>query len=321
MPVLSSSYVPPRLFRHAHVQTVYPSLFRRVYAAYERQTIDTPDGDVLDIDWLRTPGATECLLITHGLEGSSQSQYVLGLARAVAQQGVDIAAWNFRGCGGTPNRTSLMYHSGATYDLHTVVAFVDSLNQYKHIYLSGFSLGGNMLLKYLGENVFPIPASVRRAIAFSVPCDLAACSEVLARPSNAVYMKRFLKLLRAKIRAKMAILPGSITDEGYEQLKNFRDFDDRYTAPLHGFRDAQEYWQRNHCKQFLSGIRIPTLLVNASDDPFLSPAASPFAEAEASPYFYFEQPTYGGHCGFVDFNAQRLYWSEQRAIEFLFASR
>src|SRR5690606_6806033 len=136
-----------------------------------------------------------------------------------------------------PNRTSLMYHSGATYDLHTIVSFIDSLQRYTNIYLAGFSLGGNMMLKYLGEQVFPIPSCVSRAIAFSVPCDLAACSDVLARPSNALYMKRFLTLLRSKIRAKMEVLPGTISDEGFEKLKNFRDFDDRYTAPIHGFRD------------------------------------------------------------------------------------
>ncbi len=320
MPLLSSSYAPPLLFAHAHVQTVFPSLFRRVSIDYQRETIPTPDGDVLDIDWLKKPGAKSCLIITHGLEGSSRSPYVMGLARAMAQQGLDIAAWNFRGCGGTTNRTSLMYHSGATYDLHTIVSFVDSLSQYQNIYIAGFSLGGNMVLKYLGEQVFPIPPTVSRAIAFSVPCDLAACSEALARPSNALYMKRFLKLLRAKIRAKMEALPGTISDEGYESLKNFRDFDDRYTAPIHGFRDANDYWQRNHCKQFLPDIRIPTLLINAGDDPFLSASAYPTAEALASQHFYFEQPKYGGHCGFVAFNRQSVYWSEQRAAEFLLAS-
>ena len=317
MPLLPSSYTPPLLFAHPHVQTIFPTLFRRISVAYERETIPTPDGDVLDIDRVRVPGATSCIIVTHGLEGSSRSPYVMGMVRAMAARGIDVVAWNFRGCGGRPNRTSLMYHSGATYDLHTVVSFVDSPARYDRLYLAGFSLGGNMMLKYLGENVFPIPASVSRAVAFSVPCDLAACSDVLARPANALYMKRFLKLLRQKVRAKMDVLPGTITDEGFDDLKNFRDFDDRYTAPIHGFRDADDYWHHNNCKQFLGGIRIPTLLVNAADDPFLSPSAFPTTEAEASQHFYFEQPAHGGHCGFIAFNPGGEYWSEQRAAGFL----
>lgn len=317
MPFLpQSEYKPPLLFTLPHVQTIYPTLFRRVAPAYVRKQIPTPDGDVLDLDWL-TANSNACAIICHGLEGSSQSSYVQGMAQALFTRGVDVLAWNFRGCGGAPNKTLRFYHSGATDDLHTIVSHVQSLFQYDALYLVGFSLGGNMMLKYLGENLYPLPSTLRRVVAFSVPCDLAACSAELARPQNAIYMRRFLRHLHAKIRAKMDIMPGAINDDNYSSIRTFQDFDDRYTAPLHGFRDADHYWSVCSCKQYLPSIRIPTLLVNANDDPFLAPSAYPVEEARNSLAFFLDVPRYGGHCGFVLFNEEREYWSEKRALQFL----
>lgn len=317
MPFLSQSeYKPPWLFALPHVQTIYPTLFRKLVLPYVREQLPTPDGDVLDLDWL-TARSNSCAVICHGLEGSSRSSYVQGMAQALFAKGVDVLAWNFRGCGGTPNKTLRFYHSGATDDLHVILSHVQSLQQYDHVYLVGFSLGGNMMLKYLGENVYPIPPIVRRVVAFSVPCDLAACSAELARPQNTIYMRRFLRHLRAKIRAKMRLMPGVINDDGYNTIRTFQDFDDRYTAPLHGFRDANHYWSVCSCKQYLPSIRIPTLLVNAADDPFLAPSAYPIEEARSSLSFFLDVPHYGGHCGFVLFNKEGEYWSEKRAVQFL----
>lgn len=309
-------YTPPPLFANAHLQTVFPTLFRRAEAAYSRERIATPDGDVLDLDWLHT-GSDRCVILCHGLEGSSRSPYILGMARAFSRRGVDVLAWNFRGCGGEPNKTPRFYHSGATEDMHTVMSHVLACDRYRRVDLVGFSLGGNMMLKYLGDGIYDLPAVLHRAAAFSVPCDLAACSAELARPHNTLYMKRFLRLLHGKIRAKMQRMPGVLDDTGYEHLRTFRDFDDRYTAPLHGFRDADHYWSVCNSRQFVSSVRIPTLLVNALDDPFLAPTAYPAEEARRNRLFTLETPRYGGHCGFVLFNREGEYWSERRALEFM----
>lgn len=310
------AYRPPRLFTNAHIQTIFPTLFRSNGVSYTRERITTPDDDFLDLDWVRS-GSDRCVILCHGLEGSSQSSYIRGMVRAFSRRGIDVLAWNFRGCSGEPNRTSRFYHSGATEDMHTVMSHVVASNRYRRIDLIGFSLGGNMMLKYLGDGVYDIPDVVQRAVAFSVPCDLAACSAELARPHNALYMKRFLRLLHEKIRAKMQLLPGVLDDTNYKSLRTFKDFDDRYTAPLHGFRDANHYWSVCSSRQFVPSIRIPTLLVNALDDPFLAPTAYPVAEAQRNPLFTLETPRYGGHCGFVLFNAEGEYWSEQRAAQFL----
>jgi predicted alpha/beta-fold hydrolase len=311
-----SAYKPPLFFTNAHVQTIFPTLFRTNPVVYTRERISTPDNDFLDLDWLSS-NSDRCIILCHGLEGSSQSNYIRGMARAFSRRGIDVLAWNFRGCSGESNTTARFYHSGATEDLQTVLSHILACDRYRRIDLIGFSLGGNMMLKYLGDGVYDIPKVVQRAVAFSVPCDLAACSAELARPHNTLYMKRFLRLLHGKIRAKMNILPGVLDDSNYSSLRTFQDFDDRYTAPLHGFRDANHYWSVCNSRQFISSVRIPTLLVNALDDPFLAPTAYPAAEAQNNPLFTLETPRYGGHCGFVLFNREEEYWSEQRATHFL----
>ena len=158
---------------------------------------------------------------------------------------------------------------------------------------------------------------IKKAVTFSVPCDLAASVGELAKPSNRIYMKRFLVVLHQKIKAKMRVMPEQINDDGYEQMKDFRDFDDRYTAPLHGFKDADDYWQKCSCKSFLRSISIPALIVSAKDDPFLSPSCYPLEEANANPNLFLEMPDSGGHMGFMSLDHGGQYWSESRAISFL----
>jgi predicted alpha/beta-fold hydrolase len=154
-------------------------------------------------------------------------------------------------------------------------------------------------------------------VVFSVPCDLKASSKAIGKPENRIYMKRFLRLLHAKIKAKKPAFPDLFADHDYAAIKNFYDFDNRYTAPLHGFADADDYWRQCSSKQFIKDIRIPTLLVSALDDPFLAPACFPFAETAANPNVTLETPQHGGHVGFVTFNHKNLYWSEARCIAFL----
>jgi predicted alpha/beta-fold hydrolase len=318
MPVIpGSTYAPPILLASGHLQSIFPTLYRKVRGVhYRRERIITPDDDFLDLDWSPV-GSRRIAVLSHGLEGNSTRGYMLGMARALNRSGWDALAWNYRGCSGQMNRTPRFYHSGATEDLHTVVMHLLSQGIYSEVALIGFSLGGNLTLKYLGERGGDLDERIVAAATFSVPCDLKSSAGELARPSRAIYMRRFLRSLEEKVRAKIAAMPGRIPDSGFEGIRSFREFDDRYTAPMHGFRDAEEYWRRNSCRQFLGAISIPTLMVNAKNDPFLAPACYPIAEAEANPNFFLEMPESGGHVGFVSFNREGEYWMERRAIAFL----
>ncbi len=313
MPLLSSSYRAPALLPGGHWQTIHPALFRRVPLVTDRrERLELPDGDFLDLDWA-ADGRERLAILSHGLEASSNATYIQGMAGALRRRGWDVLAWNYRGCSGEPNRLLPFYHSGASGDLHHVVLHALATHPAKKIDLVGFSLGGNMTLKYLGER--PAHARLHRAAAFSVPCDLACSSEQLSRRINRLYMDRFLRCLRRKLVAKRPRFPEEIDLGGIGSVKNFRQFDDRFTAPLHGFRDAEDYWARASSRPFLPRIGIPALLVNAANDPFLGPGCFPREEAEASSNFHLEVPADGGHVGFG--MSEGDYWSERRAIEFL----
>ena len=314
-PSVNSDYRAPWLFRNGHVQTIYPTLLRRVDdVVYRRERISTPDDDFLDLDWSRV-GGDSVAIISHGLEGDAQRAYVKGMVRAMNRAGIDALAWNFRGCSGEPNRQLRLYHNGAIDDLHTVVSHAAGL--YSRIYLVGFSMGGNMSLLYLGKMAGEIPVAVRGGVVFSVPCDLTDASIALERTENLLYMKRFLVLLHEKIRVKQVLFPADVNDHGYHRLKTFRDFDGRYTAPLHGFASAEDYWQQCSSAPWLGAIRVPTLIVNALDDPFLAGGCYPAQSCAANPLTTLEITRHGGHVGFISDNGAGTYWSEERAVAFL----
>src|ERR1044071_2340706 len=317
MPLITdSSYRCPRLLSNGHLQTLWPNFLRRVRPLlYRRERIQTPDGDFLDLDWAQK-GSQKIAVLSHGLEGDSKRHYMLGMVVALVKNGWDAVSWNARGCSGETNRVLRFTQSGATEDLHTVLSHVTSANNYSRIALIGFSLGGNLTLKYLGERSHELDSRIKAAVAFSVPCDLQAGSIQLAKPMNWIYMQRFLVSLYIKIRAMMKVVPGKIDDRGYGRLRNFKDFDDRYTAPIHGFKDAEDYWRKCSCKQFLENIRVPTLLVNAGNDPFLAQECYPVEEARENSCLHLEIPSTGGHVGF-GFNSGGEYWSETRAVPFL----
>jgi uncharacterized protein len=315
--VIPSRYHPAWFLRNGHVQSIVPTLFRHVDDVdYHRQRIATADDDFLDLDYSRT-GATRVAVVSHGLEGGSKRPYILGMVRALNRCGWDAVAWNFRGCSGEPNRQLRFYHSGDTPDLHTVITHTLASHQYSQMALIGFSLGGNITLKYLGEREAAIAPQIVAAVAFSVPCDLASAAQAMGRPANSLYMKRFLRMLHDKIRLKMTRFPGAIDDHGYRTIRTFQQFDQRYTAPLNGFQSAEDYWQKASCLPFLAGITIPTLLVNAADDPFLSPACFPSEIARNHRHLFLEIPPTGGHVGFMGCSQNGEYWSETRAVEFL----
>lgn len=305
------SYSPALWCRNGHVNTLYSALLRGVEVpAYRRQRAETPDGDFLDADWLRD-GNSRLAIISHGLEGNSHRVYVSGMALALARAGWDVLAWNYRGCSGEPNRKLISYHSGFTDDLDWVVE--RSANHYQKIALVGFSLGGNITAKYLGEK--GAGAKVYRAAVLSVPCDLAGSSKALTHWSARPYLARFMRSLRAKIRAKAALFPDQLPLAGLDEMTTFEEFDNIYTAPINGFRDAEDYWAQASCKQYLPAIKTPTLMVNALDDPFLSPSCYPRAEADANPDLTLLAPRWGGHVGFAE--AYGHFWSERVVVDFL----
>ena len=317
MPLISASdYVAPRLFQSGHVQTVVPKLFRRVDAPpYRRERFDTPDGDFLDLDWMRR-GTGRLAILSHGLGGGTHRSYMRGMARTLFRQAWDVLAWNYRGCSGEPNRLLRSYHSGATDDLDLVVQHALAQG-YRQVALVGFSLGGNLVLKYAGERGTAVDPRIGAVVAFSVPCDLAAGCQRLEERANWLYHQNFMVALRAVLRAKQQRFADAFDFEALDHITTLRAFDDWYTAPVHGFRDAADYYARCSSKPFLPDIRIPTLVVNAADDPFLPPACFPVAETQHHPYVHLEVPSRGGHIGFVAFNEQDEFWSERRAARFL----
>ncbi|GAA0553396.1 YheT family hydrolase [Chitinophaga japonensis] len=317
MPVIQhSDYKAPFFLKNRHLLTIYPSLFRRVKpAAYQRVRIPTPDNDFLDLDFSHA-GARRMVIILHGLEGNARRKYVTGMVHTFNRAGYDTVSLNFRGCSGEPNNSLRFYHSGETGDLHQVVEYLAATGQYTDLHIVGFSLGGNVTLKYLGERGAGIHPLLRSAVAISVPCDLQASSLELEKKHNTIYMQRFIRELGYKLEAKSKLFPGMIRLDNYRQIRTFKQFDDLYTAPLHGFSDALTYWRSCSSKQFLGNIHIPALLINALDDPFLARDCFPYEEAAQSEYFYLETPRYGGHVGFVTFGEQ-CYWSEKRALGFI----
>ena len=314
VPIIPSHFSPPWFLRDGHVQTILPVLLpRRIALTFERERWDLADGDFLDLDWARS-GRNRVAILSHGLEGCSTNGSIRGMAAALVAAGWDVLAWNFRGCGGEANRLLRFYHSGETKDLGAVIERAAAM--YGRIALIGFSLGGNITLKYLGE-ARTHPAVVA-GVGISVPVDLAASARVLDyRWSNRIYLRRVLKRMLAKVQAKARQFPRQLDVAGARAIRTFAEFDARYTAPLHGFRDAQDYWERSSARPFLPRITIPTLLLNARNDPLLAPECFPFAEAEANCALFLEAPESGGHVGFLDLVHGLQPWSERRVVEFL----
>ncbi len=321
MPLIpQSSYPgPPFLQRGGHLQSMIPGLFRRVKGVeYQRERIETPDGDFLDLDWLLKPERSQRLVIvSHGLESNSQAQYCLGTAKIFAQHGWDALAWNCRSCSGEMNRKFRMYHHGDTEDISTVVNHALAVGGYESIALVGYSMGGNITLKYVGTGGKNLPPQVRAAVAFSAPCDIRAGSDVLDRWDNWIYKARFLSFLKKKIHEKDRLFPGRLDVSKLKQVRRWYDFDEYFSAPICGFVSADEFHQQASAKNFVAGTRIPTLLVSALNDPILTPECFPVEIAREHPFLHLELSLGGGHCGFQARGGGEFSWAEQRALEFV----
>ncbi|HZI24680.1 MAG TPA: alpha/beta fold hydrolase [Chryseolinea sp.] len=309
------NYKRPSLLFSGHLETIYPALFRTIELSYERERIFTPDGDFLDLDWIKN-NSKKLVIISHGLEGNSSRAYMKGMAKAFSTNGFDVIAWNFRGCSDEMNKMLRFYHSGATDDLDLVVRHAQR-NGYTEIYLIGFSLGGNLTLKYLGER--NSSSEITKAVVFSTPLDLHTSCLKISKPGNVIYSARFIKSLKNKVIQKSKLIPG-LDLKGIERIDTLISFDDRYTAPLHGFDSALDYYNKCSSINFIESITLPTLIVNAQNDPFLSELCYPVSKVKNHPWVKFENPRYGGHVGFAQFDKNGLYWSEERALSFLTSS-
>jgi len=310
---VNALYTPPILLFNAHAETIYPSLFRTVtLAPYQRERIPTPDQDFLDLDWISN-GSTKLVIISHGLEGNSHRAYIKGMAAAACRSGFDVLAWNYRGCSEEMNRQLRFYHSGATDDLQVVVTHAIRKG-YTEISLVGFSLGGNLTLKYLGEQ--KPPSQIAQAVVFSVPMELHSSCLQISKPTNWIYSNRFLRSLKKKVKAKSEVMP-ELDISGLHNVSTLIEFDDHFTAPIHGFNNALDYYQQCSSIRFVNAITTKTLIVNAQNDPFLSAECYPEVQLKNHAYVTFESPRHGGHVGFSQFNKNGLYWSEERAMNFL----
>lgn len=310
----------------AHLQTLWGKLVRRPAEVPTRvERWPTPDGDEVEIRRLDAPpgsGAdTPRLLVLHGLEGTIRSHYLRGILAEARRLGWAADVLIFRSCNGEIPRSRRLYHSGETTDLNLVVRRLVRDHPAQPLVLAGFSLGGNVLLKWLGEQGDGAPAQLRAAAAVSVPFDLERGSRHIERGFARVYTRHFLRTLRLKALAKLAQDPGVFDADRLGAARTLYDFDDAVTAPLHGFADASDYYSRSSSLAFLARIRVPTLLLNARDDPFLpSEVLDDVAMvARGNPFLTLELPEHGGHVGFIGGRHpfRPLYWAEHRVLNFL----
>ena len=334
MPLIENkTYQPPLLYRYTHFNTIYTALWRPLFdLAYERERIDTSDGDFIDLDWSRV-GSDKLLICVHGLEGHARKPYVRGIMHYFNQKrskkqakttksntlqvGWDTVGVNLRSCSGEDNRFLYGYHSGKSEDLDFVVETILAEKKYKQIAIIGFSVGGNIVFKYAGEKGKDLPAEVTHVMGFSVPCDLAGCSMEIEKPKNWIYLNQFLMSLKPKARKKAQLFPGSFDIKKALKSRNFREFDSAYTGPVNGFENCFDYWEKSSCLPLLKNITVPTLLINAKDDTFLSPSCFPYEVAQQNPNFHLEVTERGGHLGFMSPDTEGYLWTEHRAWDFV----
>ena len=342
MPNLPCAYTPPPGLGNGHIQTIFPSFFRKEVALKQQCIrITTPDNDFLDLDIsvdiaeqkkrsacapgngdgrkfpaAHEPASDRVVIISHGLEGNSRRKYMKGMARVFNEAGCDAIAWNQPGCSGEAAKNPRIYHMGETRDLQCVIDYALKIG-YTSIGLVGFSMGGNQILRFAGKAGREINPAIKGLAVFSVPCDLPGSVRVLNRRANRMYMFYFMRTLHPKIRDMHRRFPDLFNIEGLGKMFTFPEFDARFTAPLNGFASSEDYYAEASSLPLLGKLAVPSLLVNAADDPFLSADCYPYAAAEKNPQLFFKSPVSGGHVGFVTFNAQNRYWSEQTAYEFL----
>ncbi len=317
MPIVESTYNPPYIFRNYHISTIYAAKMRSVPAVSQtRERLQLEDGDFIDIDWsyANSCASKNVLVVLHGLDGNAQRPYILGLAHHFNKHAWDVAAINFRGCSGEINKLYKSYNAGASEDLDYVVMHILSTKKHESLAINGFSLGANLLLKYLGEGN-NLPIELKAAVAISAPCDLYASLKKLDETRNWLYSKRFVMQLKKQLHLKEKNFPEEISKEQIANCTNLYAIDELYTSQAHGYANALEYYEKSSALNFIPNIKIPTLLINAKNDGFLSENSSPVSMAKNNSDFFLETPEYGGHVGFLQ--KKNTTYTEERALEFI----
>ncbi len=312
-----TSFRPPWWLRRGNAQTLFAALaVRGTRMRYRRERWDTPDGDFVVADWIDGPANAPLVALFHGLEGSSASHYARALMDATRARGWRGVVPHFRGCGGEPNNLPRAYHSGDSREIDWMLRRLRSAAGAAPLFAVGVSLGGNALLKCLGEAGDAAREIVGAAAAVSAPLDLTAAGDALGRGFNLVYARHFLASLKRKTAAKLTRFPGCVDGAAAARARTLREFDDAVTAPLHGFRDASDYWLRSSAKPLLKRVRVPTLVINARDDPFLPGEYLPGPE-HVSAEVVLDYPAAGGHVGFVTGPFPgRIGWVPARVLGF-----
>ena len=309
----SRPYQAPPWLPGGHAQTIWPLLIKGPLPNYRRERWDTPDDDFIDLDWIGGTPNAPCVALFHGLEGSSRSHYARRLMHAVEERGWHGVVVHFRGCSGEPNRLPRAYHSGDSAEIDWVVRRLHARG-YPALFLTGVSLGGNAMLKWLAEQGAEACSLVDAAVAISAPLDLAAANTALSSGFNLVYARHFLRTLVPAALEKERRFPGRIDVRRTVSSRTLRDFDDAVTAPLHGFQGADDYYARSSAGPLLSTVMTPTLLLNAANDPFLPRTALPLNQ-HLPPAVTLEVPEHGGHVGFVHgVPPGRIDWLAQRIL-------
>ena len=318
MPLIEhSTYQAPPFSGNAHLQTIIPSFFRKEETvAYERETFEMPDGDFVYLDWARSAvPSSDLVIISHGLCGNTQRHYVLSLVHAFRAIQVDCLAWNFRLTGPSPGRLLKMTTSDSSEELGWITEHAIAKGNYKRVFHVGYSMGGNICLLYLGREVRKLPAEVVGGAAFCATIDLPVCNSIMDLPSGKLYTWHFLRKISKNMMAKHKQFPEQIDLEALAKVRSFREFDDHFTAPIMGFKNADDYWQKASACAWLHELQVPTLLVNPTNDPFLGGQCYPVECAEKSRFLYLEMPAEGGHCGFIG-GKNREWWPATRSKEF-----
>lgn len=308
-------YKPSLLFKNAHINTIFPTFFRKINVNYVREKIFLKDSDFLNFDWIKN-GNKKLIILCHGLEGSSDSHYIKAFAKYFSEKNWDILALNYRSCDGEISPSPFYYVSGKGDEIEAALKHSTS---YDEIVLIGFSLGANKVLHYLGnENIEN--SRIKGAFIVSPPCDLHGSSLMMIKKSNKIYSDFFLKQLKNKVLKKEEKYPKifnafGINLEKVLNTKNLIEFDDEFTAKLNGFENADEYYTKNSSLYTLDKINIRTLILTAMDDPMMSESCYPREISKLNPLIELQTPKYGGHVSYASF--EKEYWLEKYAYEYI----
>jgi predicted alpha/beta-fold hydrolase len=322
MATANKTFEPHALLRNAHAMTLaaafWPRRFRLPRAEGRLFQVDAESRLLARCHWQpeKRPDVP-VIVIVHGLEGSSDSNYVVGVADKAFAAGFHVLRLNQRNCGGTEALTPTLYNSGMSADYRAVFEELSNIDGFHQVFFAGYSMGGNLVMKMAGEYGAAPPAALKGVCAVCPAIDLAACADALERRDNFFYQRHFVTGLMARYARKATLFPERYPQDGFRRIRTVRQFDDEITAPQFGYRDAQEYYEAVGAKKLVSHVRVPMLMITAQDDPFVPFSSFLRAKIAENPAIRFVTPEHGGHCGFISkYGAAQRFWAEQRIVDF-----